>query len=288
MSPEKIIVVVLLVSIMLHAGLQVNIEHLTAVLKNYSLLARAFLANFILVPIYGVALVRLFHLQEPIAIGILLMACAPGVPFVLLQAGRKKGGSLGFGICLAFLMPLVSLITVPITLPLVLPANAAAHIPTASLVTNIVLFQLIPLLVGLAICQRAPSLAEKLTRPVGLLMVLTILALLAVLFPAIIRAVSTVYGSYGMITALLVVLLSVVTGWLLGGPDPSYRRTLAIGTDLRNIGLASLVATTDFPRTSVGAMVICYFIVQFVVGLLAGRTFAKHMEEPTAPAVASR
>src|SRR5579863_2411690 len=115
-NPAKIVAIVLLVSLMLHTGLLVNVAHLKTALRDVGLLARAFLANFVIVPLLGVLFARVvFHLSDPIATGVLLMAICPGVPFVVLSGGRRKGGSLGLAVELAFLLPLVSVVTVPIT-----------------------------------------------------------------------------------------------------------------------------------------------------------------------------
>ena len=70
MKPENIAAIVTLVSVMLGAGLEINVEHLVDALKNYGLLARALVANFIVVPIFAVLLARAFHLDEYIAIGL--------------------------------------------------------------------------------------------------------------------------------------------------------------------------------------------------------------------------
>ncbi len=51
---------------------------------------------------------------------------------------------------------------------------------------------------------------------------------------------------------LVLVLLSIATGWILGGPQPEYRRTLSIATALRNIGTCTVIATATFPDTLVG------------------------------------
>ena len=53
-------------------------------------MVRVVLANFIVVPIIGVFVVRVFALDDLIAVGILLMAIAPGVPFLPLLAGDEK------------------------------------------------------------------------------------------------------------------------------------------------------------------------------------------------------
>ena len=95
MNPTKVVAIVMLVSIMLNAGLEINREHLMTALKSYGLFARALLANFIIVPLLGVLLVRVFRLDAQVAIGFLLMAIAPGVPFLVRAAGRKPGGALG-------------------------------------------------------------------------------------------------------------------------------------------------------------------------------------------------
>src|SRR5215469_3854337 len=119
MSPQKIATIVMLVSIMLSAGLEINREHLMAVLRNYGLIARALLANFIIVPLLAVLVARFLHLDGYVAVGFLLMAIAPGVPFLVRAAGRKPGGSLGFAAALAFLMPAISIVTIPLTARLV-------------------------------------------------------------------------------------------------------------------------------------------------------------------------
>lgn len=281
MSPEKIVAIILLVALMLHTGLQVNREHLQAVLKNYGLLGRAFLANFILVPIYGVLIARAFHLNPVVATGVLLMAISPGVPFVVLSGGRKKGGSLGLAVSLAFLMPAISIITVPITAHFVLPGS---QIESRSIIASLFVFQLVPLLLGMFVNDRAPQAASRLQRPVGLVVLVAIILILALLAPKIVSSIGSVYGSLRILAILVIVLLSAVTGWLLAIDHPQYRRTLAVGTTLRNIGLAAVIATTTFAGTEVAAAVLTYFVIQFIVALLIGAVFTRMAKRSAAPA----
>lgn len=287
MSAQKIIVVLLLISLMLQSGLQVNRAHLNLVLKNYALLGKALLANFILVPLAAVLIVRTFHLDEFIAIGILLMAIAPGVPFLPLAAGKKAGGSLGFAVTLAFILPLISIATIPITARLVFPPDTLGHIPFGPTLVTLVLFELVPLLIGMVVAERAPDVAGKLLRPLTLAVGLILVALLIVVAPAIGKAVATVYGTSGLISALLTIVVSAALGWLLGGPETPFRNTLSIGTMLRNIGVGSLIATTNFAGTPVVAMVVSYFIIQVVVNVILHRVLARGGKTPEAPAAAT-
>jgi bile acid:Na+ symporter, BASS family len=280
MDPQKIVSIVMLVSIMLNAGLQIDRERLLAALKDYGLLARALLANFIIVPLLGVLLVRVFNLSAGVAVGFLLMAIAPGVPFLVRAAGRQPGGSLAFAAELAFVMPALSILTIPITSRFIFPPEIVANIPFGTLLVTLVGFQLVPLLVGLLIAYRAPALATKLQRPFTLVFFVAVVALLVFLGPTIVKGVASIYGSHGMWAMLVLVLLSLGTGYVLGGPRIEYRRTLSIATALRNIGTCAVIATSSFGHTLVAATVLTYFIVQFVVSLIARVLF--HRTETTA------
>ena len=153
------------------------------------------------------------------------MALAPGVPFLVRAAGRTPGGSLGFAAMLAFVMPALSIVTIPLTARfifaagLIAPAEVAGNIPFGRILVTLVGFQLVPLLVGLLIANRAPKLAAKLRRPLLLLFFVAVVALLVILGPTLVKAVASVYGSRGIWAMVVLVLLSVGTGWILGGPS---------------------------------------------------------------------
>ena len=283
MGAQKIAAIVMLVSLMLAAGMEINREHLMAALKNVVLLARALLANFIIVPVIGYIVVRLFHVEGFVAIGILLMAIAAGVPFLVRAAGRQPGGSLGFAAALAFILPALSIVTIPLTALLVLPSDFEARVPFVQLIVSLVGIQLVPLLIGLLVADRAPALAARLQRPLVLVFAVAVLALLIIIGPELYKDVIAVYGSHGMLAALAIVLLSLVSGWLLGGPEAEYRRTLSIATALRNIGTAAVIATASFPNTLVAPTVLSYFLIQFIVTVV----FRVYLHRTAAHPVAS-
>ena len=160
-----------------------------AIFKDGRLIARALAANVLVVPLLGVLLARLFALPEAIATGFLLMAIAPGVPFVLSSV-RKRGGSLGLAVALALLLPLVSIVTVPITAALVLPPGAQAHVPLGRFAATLLIFQILPLCAGVLVTAKAPAFAMRLVRPLELLFFAAAVALLALISPEIVRDVT--------------------------------------------------------------------------------------------------
>ena len=278
MTAIKICTIVLLVSLTFGAGLEINREHFVSVLKNYGLIGRALLGNIVIVPLLGVVIVALFHLPEFVAVGILLMAIAPGVPFALQAAGRSKGGSQGFAVVLVVVLQVVSVITVPLTMLWAFSDDARAHIPMGSFLLKLVLFQILPLLLGYVVAQRSPAVAKKLERPLLVIFLVSAIALVALLGSKIGDAFAEIYGSGGLLASLVLVVLSIAVGWLLAGKNPEYRRTLAIGTTLRNIGLASVVATANFPGTSAPEAVMTYLVIQFAAATIVGVYFGRRRE----------
>ncbi len=245
-----------------------------AIFKNGRLIARALAANVLVVPLLGVLLARLFALPEAIATGFLLMAIAPGVPFVLSSV-RKRGGSLGLAVALALLLPLVSIVTVPITAALVLPPGAQAHVPLGRFAATLLIFQILPLCAGVLVTAKAPAFAMRLVRPLELLFFAAAVALLALISPEIVRDVATVYGSHALWATLCLVTLSLGVGWAMGGAARESRRVLAIGTALRNVGLCALIATANFDNPQIIATVATYLLVQAVVTTAVGMYFTR-------------
>jgi len=281
MNPEKLLAVIMLVSLTFGAGLQVDREHLAAILKRLGLLGRALLANFVIVPILGVLLAKLFRLPSPIATGFLLMAIAPGVPFVLASV-RKRGGRLALAVELAIFLPLLSIVTIPLTAAWVLPASAEAELPLRQFATTLVLFQLLPLILGIAVGERFPALTSRLGRPIQIIFFVAVAGLLALLAPQFARDVVSIYGSGGLMAMLMLSLLAMAVGWLLGGPEAEDRRVLGIGTTLRNVGLCALVATTSFGGSLVAASVLTYLLIQMIVSTVFGMYFGRRAREAKA------
>ncbi len=265
----KILALVMIVSTMLSAGLQVDRRRLVETLRRYNLLGRALLANFVLVPLCAVLLVRFFHVETGVAVGIVLMALAPGVPFLVNSAGRTQGGSLSFALTIAFCFAALSVITVPITIQFVLPPAAAAQVPVVKFLTTLVAFQLAPLVLGALIAPRiATPVADKLVKLLHLAFLVAALVLVVLIFPRIVSWVSTVYGVGHLLVIAAIGAFSLLVGWLLGGPDRQYRRTLSIATLMRNIGLCALIGTEPaFADTAVVPTIFSYFLITFVLSL---------------------
>ena len=80
-SADKLVnplVLILLIEMMVATGLGVSFGDLAGVVKNAGLLARAALANYVLVPTAAILLLYLFQTDPMVSAGFLLVAVCPG------------------------------------------------------------------------------------------------------------------------------------------------------------------------------------------------------------------
>jgi BASS family bile acid:Na+ symporter len=272
----KLLALIMIISTMLSAGLQLDWEHVASTLRQRSLIVRALIANFVLVPLVAVLLVRAFHTNLEVAPGIVLMSLAPGVPFLVNSAGRKAGGSLAFALTISFFFAALSVITIPLTVDLIRPASVP-NVPVLRFLTTLVLFQLVPLAVGAILSPRLPGpVADRAVKILHLIFLVAAVALFALLIGRVVQSISVIYGYGHLAIIICVAIFSIAVGWLLGGPDDHYRRTLSIATLMRNIGLCSLIAAGDeFKGTLVLPAVLSYFIIAFLLSLPVRIYYAK-------------
>jgi BASS family bile acid:Na+ symporter len=207
------------------------------------------LANCLIVPALGFLLVTLFPMEPDLKLGFLLLAAIPGTP-VALQFTRTATGRLALAAGMTFLLTLVSLAITPLVLE-VMPQAAAHHPrPMLSLLETLVLYLALPLWAGLMLSRRAPTLTSRLVTPLNVLATVAFLALMWETRDFRRQAMKSMSGN-PLAAIVLLILLAMVVGWYLGGPDRESRRVLATSTSMRSVVICFYVARYWFPGTGV-------------------------------------
>lgn len=122
MSLDRVIGVLVTVTLaeMMVLGLQVTLADLSDVLRDWKLVARATVVNYLVVPGMTLGLMILFHVNPTIATGFLIVAACPGAPYGPPLAGIARadvGVSVGLMVILAGSSALIS----PVLLKRLLP-----------------------------------------------------------------------------------------------------------------------------------------------------------------------
>ncbi len=274
---SKAAVLVFVVTCMVTAGLGLGVRDLVAPLRRTRLVAFAVLANFVLAPSIAYGLTELVNLDRPYAIGLLLLAGAAGAPF-LPKLAELAEGDAAFSVGLMLLLMVVSVGFMPVALPLLIPGLAAEPWP---LLQPLLFTMLLPLAGGMIVKNRSEVWAGRLRPVFGLVsnvsMLLTVVLLIGLNFSAMLGT----FGSGAVAVAVVFVTLSTAAGYLLGGPAPSTRSVLALGTGQRNVAAALLIATQNFSaEPGVVVMLLVSTLAGLVVLVLAARWFAGRSAPP--------
>jgi bile acid:Na+ symporter, BASS family len=249
------------VSSMLAIGMSERLVDVIAPLKKPLSIVLALVVNFVLSPLFAVALSRLVPLQPGHAVGLLLLGTAAGAPF-LPKLAEISGGSLAYSVALMVLLMGGSIVFMPLTLPLIVPGVSAG--PWA-IATPLLLFMLTPLALGFTLALACASWVKGLVifarRISNLSLVLVVVLMIGLNLKTLLGTV----GSYAIGTYGLYMLAIIGAGYLLGATDKSTRTVFALGAGSRNIVAALVVARASFDDPAVTVMLLVAFIVSLVV-----------------------
>jgi len=252
-------VLVFVISSMLSMGLSLTAKQIIEPLKDTRLVILALVANFVIVPIAAYAITLVFTLDESIEVGLILISMAAGAPFLpkLVQVAK---GNTAFSVGLMVLLMMVTIVFLPIVLPLVLQG---VEVNPLDIAQSLVVMMLIPLAIGLFIKARYEDSAEKIQPTFASASNLAILVLMVLGLVLNFDAMIALVGSFGILAAVLLAVVAVATGYLLGGSDRSTKSVMALGTGQRNLAAALVVAGQNFD-----ADVVTYILVFGVIGFV--------------------
>src|SRR6476619_8216679 len=219
------------VSSMLAMGSGLTIRQIIEPLRNARLVLLALLANFVLMPLVALALAKVLWLDNPFAVGLLVLGCAAGAPF-LPKLAELATGNLAFSVGAMVLLMVVTVAYLPIVLPLLLPG---VTVQPWDIARSLLLLMLLPLVIGLALKARYADLAAGVKTVLAWISNVSLILLVALITAANIDKVLQVSGTLGILAGLLFIALGLGTGWLLGGSSPDTKRVMALGTGQRNI-----------------------------------------------------
>ena len=258
------------VSSMLAMGAGLTVSLIAEPLRNVRLVVLALLANFVVMPLGALGLAKVLSLDEPFGIGLLLLGCAAGAPFLPKLAELAKG-NLAFAVGAMVLLMVVTVAYLPIVLPLLLP-GITVH--PWNIARSLLLLMLLPLVIGLVLKARYGDLAERVKPVLDWISNVSLILLIALITAANIDKVLQVFGTRGILAGLLFIALGFGTGWLLGGPNADTKRVMALGTGQRNIAAALVVASQSFSDANVVVMVIVVAIIGLIILMPLSRALA--------------
>jgi bile acid:Na+ symporter, BASS family len=259
--------------VMFSIGLRVSGRELVSIVRDRALFARTLLANCLLIPAIGFLLVHIFPLAPEARIGIMLLAAIPGTP-IALQFTRRAKTRLAFAAAMTFLLSVVSIVMIPLAIEVIPETAQRNERPILLLVANIALYIALPLWAGVWAARRAPKFAPRLELPLGILATVVFVFLMWETRLVRAQAFGVIRGGGAILAMVLLLLFSMLIGWLIGGPDPESRRVLATSTSMRSVIVVLYVARYCFPGTNVYMVPVAYLSLMVPTNLVFHLAFA--------------
>jgi BASS family bile acid:Na+ symporter len=264
-------IMISVILLMFGVGMNTSFSQIIDAVRQFGAILRGVLANFLVTPLVIYLVLLALPLPPDIKIGIMLMAAAPVAPMApQFVAGAR--GDVAYGVGLMVVVALLSVVLTPLILGLALPeSEKGIALEPMQIVQTLVIVQLIPISIGLAIRQRRPDWAERLLKIVpriGQIGLVIGICLLLV-------SQSDQILSISLMTYPLLVLLAafcLFTGdWMLTGETADKRRALAVSTAIRNIPLALLIASSSFPDSVAMPITLVFSVLTMVLSVLYGK-----------------
>lgn len=250
-------IIVFTISSMLAVGFAYTWRRLVEPLKWWRGVVRALIANFVLVPLLAVGVLRLFDFGEPYQRGLLLASFAAGAAFTIKVVEVAKKDIAIATTLLLVLLP-ATVVYMPFVVPRVVPR---AEVDAWAIGMPLLWMLVLPLCVGLVVANFWPGLAFRL-KPVmqktsSVAMVVLILALTAANFGAILD----IFGQGVLLAALLILGGAYLAGYVMGGRERHV--VFGITTSQRNYAAALVVASQSFRDP----LVVVTLILAALVGM---------------------
>jgi bile acid:Na+ symporter, BASS family len=272
MDLTSLIIIFVKVSIVLTVlgfALHATIGDALYLFRRPSELVRSIMSINVIMVVFATSLATSFGLHPAVRIALVTLALSP-IPPLLPKKELKAGVHASYTIGLLTAAALLAIIIIPLTVKLLAIAFGRDYYVSPAVVAKLVFISvLLPLAVGIAIRFFSPVFAERIAGPVSkvaaILLLVSVLPIVFIAWPSIVSLV----GNGTILAIAAFCLMGLLTGHLMGGPEPDHRTVLAHCTASRHPGVALAIANANYPQEKLAlAAVLLYMLVNAVISTL--------------------
>ena len=259
--------------IMFTLGLGLSISDFSNVFKKPKNFLVGLVSQLIFLPIVGLVLVITWPLPIEIAIGVMLIAAAPGgVTSNILTFFAK--GDVALSVSLTAVMSLLSALSVPIVLAISIGLIGDSSLPESISLTGIALSMFLivtlPVLLGMGVRSFLNSLTLKIEKSARFISTLLFVLVLLGAILAERENVVSYFAQTGLVVLALNILMMLIAFYWSGffGTGISQKKAIAIECGLQNGTLAIFVGTTVFGGGLYIIPAATYSLIMYLTSLI--------------------
>jgi len=236
------------------------------------------LCQMILLPLIAFLIASSIHIDPLYKVGLMIIAACPGGATSNLITYLLRG-NVALSISMTAINSLITLITIPLVVTLSLEAfiheDAAIHLNVGETILKVFLITLLPAFIGTRIRKRMPEFADKLERPLRIILPLLLLVVYSGVLFIDQGSESATRSDFIQIFpyAILLNATAMVTGLMIARLvrlSVRNQYTISIEVGLQNSALAIVVAATLLKSPAMALVPVVYGSFSFFSTLLFG------------------
>lgn len=269
----------LLMIVMFGMGLTLKPDDFKLVLSRPLDVLIGFLAQFVIMPLIALFLVKVFNLPPELAVGVVLVGTCPGGTSSNVMTYLAKGD-----VALSVTMTSFSTLFAPFLTPFLTKflIGATVEVDVMNMFISIVKVVIVPIGLGFVINKFLGKVTEKLVKVLPLVSVTAIVAIVA----TVVSMNSAKLMTSGLLIIAIVILHNGL-GYLLGffaakvlGLNLAKQKAIAIEVGMQNSGLATSLAATAFAQYPLATIPGAIFSVWHnISGAILANFFATKTED---------
>lgn len=262
---------VFVICTMLNVGLTQKPAAIAEHLKNWPFDLKMLAANFIFAPLLMIGALYFAPFSPALKAGLLIFSLGAGAPF-LIKLTQTSEHDLALGAAVMMLLMIVTVIYMPLVLPLVL---SGVSVSALAIARALLLQMLLPIGVGMLAALVLPDLSKKLQPLVGglgnLAMYAMVVATLVGYFPNLLQIIGT--GAF--LVGLGFVAAAFGLGYLAGFGKDHLEDVGGLGTAQRNTAAGVIIAIQNFSDPNVFVMLTLANILGIVMLMILARFLSR-------------
>jgi len=277
-----IAVEIFVISTMLSLGLQLELRQILKPIKNVSIVTKALLSNFILIPVISFAIAKLLGLDDSLTLGLLLIGLCAGAP-MLAKYAEFANADMAYAAALMVLLQIGTIVAVPLFLPLypVELGSGGLELDVFAILKTLIVSMLLPIAAGMILHFRYKLFSKSIQPVFSNLATISIAVLISAGLFLTHQDLICLWGSGAFPSAVLLISSSLAVGYFMGGREQKKKFSFMFACGSRNDTAAILIASQNMDDERVLLMVLAFASVMIIMNSL----FSSELGRRNAPSL---